>query len=518
MAHGKESPRQKMIGMMYLVLTALLALNVSAEVLNAFILIDNSLRTTTANTEKKNNSVYTEFVKAMEEKPAAVRQWKDKADGVKVRSDELFNYIDTLKQLIVTTADGPEGRADSIQKKDDINIPGQRMITEKVDGKNRATHLKEKIEVYKESLIALVGKDSVRYGSVITSINNNLNTDDIIGIERNKVSWQTANFDHLPLAGVITLMSKMQADIRNAETDILGYLFGKISAGSFKFNKIEAFVNSPSNYVLRGQPYKAEVFIAASDSTVDPVIKLTGGSTLPIVKGKGIYTGSTSSAGIKSWGGIIEMIHPETKEILKFPFRSEYTVGEAQLVVSPTKMNVFYIGVDNPVDVSVPGVPPGKVHARISSGSIRKSGRGYIVRVKRVGKVRVSATADFESGSKNMGSKEFRVKRVPDPIAKVGGKKRGTVSKNWLTAQTGVKADLENFDFALTYRVTYFVVSATIKGYEEEARSNGARFTAQQRQLIKKIPNKRKVLISDIKAKGPDGTTRNLGAISFKLK
>ena len=257
MAHGKESPRQKMIGMMYLVLTALLALNVSSEVLNAFLLIDNSLRTTTENSEKKNNSVYTEFANAMEENPKAVEEWKEKADEVKISSDELFNYIDTLKQLIVTTADGPEGRADSIVRKDDTNVPGQKMITEKVDGKNRATLLKEKIEAHKKELVSLIGKDSTLYKPVLNSINNNLNTDDIVGIGKAKVSWQTSNFDHLPLAGVITLMSKMQADIRNAEADILGYLFGKISAGSFKFNKVEAIVNSPTNYVLMGQPYTA---------------------------------------------------------------------------------------------------------------------------------------------------------------------------------------------------------------------------------------------------------------------
>ncbi|MCK5667338.1 MAG: gliding motility protein GldM, partial [Thiotrichaceae bacterium] len=377
-----------------LVLTALLALNVSAEVLNAFILVDNSLRTSTANSEKKNDAVYTEFSKAMEESPAAVKKWKEKADIVSTGSNDLFNYIDTLKYLIVRTADGPEGRPDSILAKDDTNIPGQRMILEKVDGKNRATLLKEEIEEYRQSLLKLVGKDSSLYKPVITSIKNNLNTDDIKGAEGNAVAWTTANFDHLPLAGVITLMTKMQADVRNAEADILGYLFGKISAGSFKFNKVEAIVNSPTNYVLMGQSYTAEVFIAASDSTVDPIIKLGGGSQLKVVKGKGMYTGNTGSAGVKSWGGVIEMKHPETGKILTYPFKSEYTVGVAQLVVSPTKMNVFYIGVDNPVDVSVPGIDPNKIQARISSGSIRKKGNSYVVKVKKIGKVRVSATAD----------------------------------------------------------------------------------------------------------------------------
>jgi len=516
MAHGKETPRQKMIGMMYLVLTALLALNVSAEVLNAFILIDNSLRATTENTVNKNKDIYSKFEAAVKENPAKTKAWKEKADKVSVEATKLYTDIDTLKYLIVRTADGPNGRPDSIISKDDTNVPGQIMITEKVDGKMRATILKEKIAAYRDFLINLVG-DTPENAGLVNSLKKNLNTDDIVGHEGDKVPWEVANFEHLPMAGVITLMSKMQADIRNAESDVLSYLFSQIDAGSFKFNKIEAIVNAPTSYVLKGQPYTAQVFIAASDSTVDPVIKLNGGTTLPVKNGKGIFTGNTSTPGIKTFGGVIEMVHPQTKQILKFPFTSTYTVGEAALVVSPTKMNVFYIGVANPVDVSVPGIDPNKIHVSISKGSIRKSGKGYIVKVSKPGKVYITASIDTENGKKNMGRKEFRVKRVPPPIAYIGGKRKGTVSKGWLAAQSGIAAKLDNFDFDLKFKVTGFKLSYIDKGFTKEKVVKGARFD-RVRSILRKIPAGKKVYFEDITATGPGGAKSDLGTIVFKLK
>lgn len=521
MAHGKETPRQKMIGMMYLVLTALLALNVAAEVLNAFSLIDNSLRKTTANTVVKNDKIYTDFEAAMKENPVKTAPYKKLADEIKVHSDEIVAYIDSLKFKIVRTVEGPQGDPNNIDKKDDINVPGQIMITETEGGKNRGTILKEKIEAYRAFLIKEITTvpSKAKPDGTIDAITKMLVTDDIIGQDKTKVPWVAANFDQLPMAGVIALMSKMQADIRNAESDALAFLYNEIDAGSFKFNKLEAVVSAPSGYVLMGQPYRAEVFIAASDTTAKPVIKITGGGELPVEGSKGIFTGNTSSPGIKPWGGVIEVKSPTTGEILSFPFQSEYTVGQAALVVSPTKMNVFYIGVDNPVDVSVPGVPPNKVSPFISSGSITRAGNNWVVRVREVGKVTVGATAELDGQRKNMGSKEFRVKKVPDPLPKVGGSRGGKVDKNWLSAQTGVRADLENFDFDLTFPVVGFNVSCVLKGgFAEDARSTGAAFTAQQVNLIRQVQSGKKVYIEDVMAKAPDGSIRNIGSITFTVR
>ncbi len=520
MAHGKETPRQKMIGMMYLVLTALLALNVSAEVLNAFVLVDESLMKTGENFKKKNELVYTEFQEAYTENKEKVGPYKEKADQVKIWSNELIDYIHELKLKMIKIADGStqpfeEHGPSAVKAKSENNIPGQVMVLEK-----NGQELKTKIEDFRSNLLGMID-DKERYASVVEGIQASLNTDDIetTHAEGTKVPWEIGNFDQLPLSAVLTMLSKMQSDIRNAEADILRYLFGQIEAGSFKFNKIEAIVNANSNYVLKGQEYKAEVFIAASDSTQDPEI-IVNGSPLNVKNGKGVYVGNTSSVGFKKWGGVIKLESPSTGEILKFPFDAEYQVGQAGVVVSPTKMNVFYIGVTNPVEISASGVPAENIRASISSGSINKvSGSSYAVKVKRPGKVNINVSAEMSDGTtKSMGRKEFRVKYVPDPVAKVAGMKGGTIRKNVLLAQRVVSADLENFDFDLKFTISSFSVSTTIRGYEEEEKSRSAAFTAKQKALIKKVSPGKKVYIEDIRARGPGGTSRKLPTISFRVQ
>ena len=515
-----------MIGMMYLVLTALLALNVSAEVLNAFVLVDKSLQSTTENFAKKNEVIYANFDAAMQEEATAAKakKWKDIADEVKKKSDALIKHIFDLKDVILITAEGEENPYVSskerdpmlVQSKDDNNIPGQVMILE-----GKGAELRKKIEAYREELIKIINDNTLKKNKkniegILTGINSALNTDPMHGHEGNEVPWEVGNFDHLPLSGVLTMLSKMQTDIRNTEADILGFLWGKIDAGSWKFNKLEAIVVPNSNYVLVNGKYEAQVFIAASDSTQKPDITV-GGNPLKIVDGKGHYVGSTGAVGIKTWGGVIKLESPATGEMLEYKFKSEYQVGAASVTVSPTKMNVFYIGVDNPVSIAASGVAEDKLRVSISNGTIKKTGKGYSVRVKRAGKATIKVNADIGGNSRSMGTADFRVKRVPDPVAKIGGLKGGRMKKNKLLAIGKVQAIMENFDFALRYTIVGYTVSATIGGFEEEAKGGSAKFNGKQRTLIKKIKPGRKIYFEDIRAKGPDGTIRKLGTISFKL-
>jgi gliding motility-associated protein GldM len=291
-----------------------------------------------------------------------------------------------------------------------------------------------------------------------------------------------------------------------------------------KFNAIKAVVNAKSSYVLVGQPYKAEVFIAAYDSTQNPDI-LVNGSPIPVNQGVGVFTGNTSSPGTRTFGGVIKLKNKSTGEIKDYPFKGEYEVGQSSLSVSPTKMNVLYIGVPNPIDITASGVPAEKLNVSITGGgNITRAGAAgsYIAQVKSPGTVNINVTANVDGQTKNLGSREFRVKRVPDPVAVVGtdkaNKRGGTISKAILAAQVGVKAELENFDFKMDFTVVSFNVSASIKGFNQDAKSNSATFTAQQKQIIQQVPSGNKVYIEDIKAKGPDGSIRDLGSICFKLK
>lgn len=506
--------------MMYLVLTALLALNVSAEILNAFVLVDNSLVKTAQNIDKKNDDIHSRFLAAYEENKGKVGPWKEKADDVKIKSKELVDYITSLQQKIVEIGDGSsamytEHGSQAIAKKDDSNAPSQVMILE-----GKGVELKGKMEAFREVLIKYaVDKNGKVNEGLVASLKSSLNTDPIKGEEEEK-PWEVGNFEHLPLAGVITMLTKMKTDIKTAESHLIAHLVEQVDAGSFKFNKIEAIVRAERGFVLQGEEYKAEVFIAASDTTKEPTIVLDNGTKLKIdtTSGKGIFS-ARSGAGVHKLKGVIRLKNPSGEDTLKYPFETEYQVAVPSISVSPTKMNVFYIGVDNPVDITAAGVNPNSVSASLSgNGSISKVGAGYIVKVKGGAKCTINVSAE----GKGLGSKEFRIKTVPDPVAVVGAdpknKKGGAIQKGTLAGLSGVRAELENFDFELKFNVTSFDVTAQIGGFYETEKASTGSFTPRQKGIINRLNRNDRVFIENVRAVGPDGMPRKLNDIVFKLQ
>jgi gliding motility-associated protein GldM len=543
MGHGKETPRQKMIGMMYLVLTAMLALNVSAEVLDAFTAVDDGLKKTTKNFTAKNQVLYADFNEQYVQNETKVKPWKDKADEVKKKSDEVFDFIQDLKVEIITvlgqgsaedgvvTEDG-EINNENIEGKDNTDAPSQVLIGPNADGK--AFDLKDKIKDYRDFLISLVNEKDI---SVIHSLETNLETKDPPKTEDGQhKSWEVKHFEHMPLAAVMPLLTKLQVDIRNAESEIVQYLYSQIDAGSFSFNKLEATVIPNSSYILQGNPYKADVFLAAVDTTLPPKVyigkydstltedgvyeyNMVGSyDSLDVIEGKGKFERLSNSLGKQSWGGILKLLGPDGNYITK-PFKRTYEIAKPNLVVSATKMNVFYVGVDNPVNVSIAGVPGNKITPTITNGRIVKQSDGaYIVRPKRPGNSLVSVRAEIDGVSTKMGVAQFRVKGLPDPVIKVAGKKGGKIAKNVLAAQAGVFVEMENFDFELEFKIIEFTVSTTDRGgYYIDAKTKGNAFTKAQNDLIKGLRRNSRVNIEEVKAVGPDGSVRNLAPIVFEI-
>lgn len=540
MGHGKETPRQKMIGMMYLVLTALLALNVSKQVLDAFVLVDEGLTVTNENYAEKNKSLYDELSTLAASNKTKVEPWLPKFEEVKKRTNELYNFLQDVKILLIKTSDGEEAKAVTkegkiegikVEAKDNTDVPTRVMVGEFNNGKGK--EIKEKYNELRKYCVSLIREEDK---DIKASIEKLLDTADPPAHEGVTHSWESAHFGEIPLIAVTTILSKMQGDIRNVESEMIRYLLAQIDAGAFKFNKLEAIVTTNSNYILKGSEYQAEVFISARDTTQAPEVyvgqyqteKKPDGSitykmvgqyeTLPVQpNGRGLYKrmGSVPKNSIK-WGGLVKIKSPEGVEAF-YPFEAEYQVAEASAVISPTAMNVFYLGVDNPVDISVAGVPADKVRASITNGSISPQAGSYVVRPRTVGNAIVSVEAQVDGKWKNMGNMEFRVKRVPDPVAKVAGMKGGAIDKGRLALQSIIQADMENFDFKLTYQVTEFTLSASVGGFSQDLQSKSNRITPQMQDLIKGLSKGQKVYFLDIKAIGPDGSPRELLPIVFKI-
>lgn len=540
MGHGKETPRQKMIGMMYLVLTALLALNVSKDVLDSFVLVDEGLSKTNVNFYRKNEIVYSEFERAATENAKKAGPWLKKANEVKEKANALFEQMHQLKLEIIKKSEGdqtpaikPDGEIDgkAIAAKDNKDIPAQIMIGDANNGK--AFGLKASMNDFRETLLGMIGDDAP---SVKASIEKTLDTEDPPPVEGKVEKWENEHFEHVPLIAVVTVLSGLQNNVRNAETEILNYLFSQIDAGSFKFNKLEAVVIPKSDYVIRGNTYEAKVFIAASDTTQAPRIlignytesvgddgvvdyKMVGGfDSLKTENGIGVYKAAGNSIGPRKWGGLILLKSPKGGADIKRPFKAEYMVEEPSMTVSPTKMNVFYLGLDNDVEISVSGVAAEKVVPTITNGKITKvSGNKYIVNPQRQGTCIIKVTADMDGTKRDMGFKEFRVKMVPTPVAKVAGLRGGSITKANLLAQTGVIAEMENFEFAVITKVISFKVSAKIGASDQEQISNSNKFTDAQIDLFNRVSKGSKVYLEDIKASLPDGSIRDLGSVILKV-
>jgi gliding motility-associated protein GldM len=552
MGHGKETPRQKMIGMMYLVLMAMLALNVSNEVLNAFAVLDDGLRRTIHTLDQTNNKVLTDFAAQYELNKDKVGPWLDRAQQVKEEADSLVEFLQAKKIEILEFTKEKEAIDENkvidgklIGSKDNTEAPAHIMIGDNNDKAGK--ELKGMLENYRNFLVTQI-VTSENAAPIRASIESGLNTEpsrahDSKGAKAGTElhSWEREHFEHLPLSGVLTIMTGLQINVRNAESEALKYLYSQISAGDVSFNKLSATVIPNSNYIIKGNEYKAEIFLAASDTTADPTIYVTSNprpydSTIlsggiveyklredleyeqvhvPKGSGKGIFKAPSTNLGVKNWGGLIELTGPSGK-IVK-PFKQSYLVAEGAVTVAPTKMNVFYLGVDNPVDVSVAGVQPDQVDISVTNARHERSRGSYIIKPIRPGNAYVVVYANIDGQRREMGRKEFRVKTVPDPVAKVNGQKGGAISQSVLVAQIGVVAEMENFDFDLKFTVTEFTVSAVVQGFVREYTARSNRFTTEQKSLLRGLNKGQSVYIQDIKAVGPDGSTRPLSTINFRL-
>ncbi len=537
MAGNNLSPRQKMIGMMYLVLTALLALNISKEIVLAFVLINEGLEVTTENLNKKNKQTYSDFEFQEKQNPGKVRDYRVKALTIKRLSDEMEKYIEDLKKEIMGRADNlSKQKQDTItleyvESKDENNIPAEIMIGSSSDGSSgKARELKNKINEYKSKIGAIL-KEVEQKTHIPAKINLGLETKDpALDKEGIKYTWETHFFGHFPLAPVITNLSKLQSDVRNAEADAINFLYSQISARDFKFDTLAAKVIPKSSYVVIGQEYEADVFVAAFSTTQNPQIligqvdsvkhEMIGkADSITVERGVGKYIVKPTTEGPQKWGGLINVKSPDGT-VKSYPFKAEYLSAKPSAVVSPEKMNVLYIGIPNPISVSVSGFAAEKIFPSISSGSLSGSRGKYTANVMTEGDATISVSAETEPGKKqNMGQFKFRVKKLPNPVAKIATKKGGPIGKAILSAQVGIVAEMENFEFeGVNFKVISFDMTIAGKGREpmfSSSRSNS--FSSEMLGMFGKLRLADKVYFENIKAIGPGGDTRTLSPVSFVI-
>ena len=497
------SPRQKMINLMYVVLMAMLALNISSEVLNGFSIVEESLNRTTANSSKENEVLYDNFAEQMKANPAKVKEWFDKATAVKRMSDSLYNYAQQLKLQIVQEADGKDANVLDIKSKDNLEAASHVMLA---PGTGQGHKLFNAINSFRNRILTMVSDPHQR--SIIES---NLTTKLPKNAHTMGKNWEEYMFEDMPVAGAVTLLSKLQSDVRYAEGEVLHTLVSNIDMKDIRVNKLSAFVIPESRTVISGDQFSAQIVMAAVDTTQQPEIYV-GGQRIS----NGLYRFTAGGVGEHQFGGYITM-RDGSGNVIRRDFTQKYTVVAPSATVSADLMNVLYAGYDNPISVSIPGVPLNAVQASMSGGSFRSIGMGkYIARPSAVGSdVTINVASNANGKSRQMGKFTFHVRKLPDPAAYITvGTDRfrgGGLAKASLMGANGIKAAIDDGILDIQFKVVSFeTVFFDNMGNAVPMASAGASFSERQRGTFRKLSRGKRFYISRITAVGPDGITRKL--------
>ncbi len=522
MAGYKETPRQKMIAMMYLVLTALLALNVSVEILEAFIVVNEGMETTNENLNRKVTGAYSKFEQQYILNPKKVEPFFLKAKEAHQLSSDMINYLEKTKYQAIAYSEGityEQAKTTplrNLKTKDNYDKSTNFFIGDSQDGSaGKAKELRLKLEEFNNKMALFV--DPKARGTIKGTVDLKGPFHDASGAHQN---WEMHHFYYTILAADVTILNKLISDVRGYEFDVLNHLYSSISEEDFKFNRIEAKVIPKSTYVFLGDTYEADIFVAASDDSQNPEVVINGGRVKSSA-GMGHYTAAAQTEGLKTYTGFIRA-KDATGAIISYPFKNEYIVAPPTLTVSPTKMNVFYIGVENPVSISAGGLSDAQLIPTITSPasiSRAKGGRGWVVHVSGGAKtVKISIAAKIDGKIKNLGGMDFRIKRVPNPTAKIGNTDGGVINKNILLAAGAIIPNMpEDFEFNLNFEILSYTFLVSRGGDITTREIRGNILPQDVKNIISGMKRGERVWFENIIARGPDGN-RRLNNISLVVQ
>jgi gliding motility-associated protein GldM len=515
MALPKE-PRQKMINIMYLVLTALLALNVSAEILNAFKTVDNSL---TATNKTITNSTAT-IIKSLQDKAddpgdpnnAKAKIWLPIAQRAQQLSTAMYNDIQELRTRILKEAGfkpGPDNKFDSSYKLDNLEIATRIMVDQKEGPK-----LRDKLAKYREALLAL---DPAIKAEFQNTLQIDLNPPKVQ--DKSNKTWEAAYFHMVPTVAAVTILSKFQNDVKTSENRVVSFCHQQVGHVVVRFTQFDAIIGQNSNYLMPGQKLEIKAGVGAFSPQAKPTISIAGQSQSIGDSGFVKYE-TVVPAGIGTRTIPVHITYQDQDGNMKVLDRVvTYTIGQSSTAIALPEMNVLYIGYPNKVTVSGGGVGAEKISLNVQGGggNVQKTANGeFVVRVsQQTDNCVLAAYAD----GKQIGALTYRVRLMPEPTAKVGGKKSGeSVNAATLMAQAGVGAGIDNFPLPLKYEVVKFqVVGTNADGDLIRENCAGYGFTPRAKQIIKDSRSGDIITIEDIWCKYPDGSVKRLPSLLYNI-
>ena len=509
-----ETPRQKMIGIMYLVLTAMLALNVSASIVNGYLQVDNSLHAAIETTEESNKALYERFDQALEKNPEKTQEWYDKAQQVKESSAVFYTYVQNFKNQLVFLSEGDTTKANAtvseLSRKDDTNIPHLYALE-----MGNALDLKAKINAYREFLINITGDTKVLDDEL-----RSIFSTDSVQEESGMKAWEHVVFQDMPMCASITILTKLQNDIRHYEGKAVETLMAATDAGDLRVNKFNAYVVPSSKTVVQGTKYSANLILAAIDSTKTPEYYVNGRECK-----NGFYEIVANTVGLQKIKGQIGYMDQEG-QMQYLSVESEYNVTEPMAVISNSDLNIMFRNYNNPFSISVPGVLPHNLSVTCSHASTKvvrvddKNGRWEICpSANTPDKITIFVAAKIDGKELPMGTQEFRVRDLlpPDAYLQIGDK---TIEKDWLS-----RAELLNPKNKLItsygkdglVEAKFDIVSFQVKIGKDVYNVTGDSMEKLIPQIKDRVRSGSVVTFRLIKAKDPGGDIKNLRNLTFEI-
>ena len=507
---ARMSPRQKMINLMYIVLTAMLAMNVSSDVFNGFKLVEAGLVRTNENVSDRNTALFLKLEEFTKKNPQKGKVWYEKATDVRLKTMQLYTYIDSLKLAIVQDVDGEEADVNNIMSEDDLEASSKIMITYR-----NGTKLKQKIDAYSKYICQFVA-DTTKAKAIqkaLSTVPHRQKDQKMVNI-----SWEASMFENMPVVAAVTILTKMQNDVLFAEGEALSALLTNVDAGDVRVNQMEAFVIPNSRLVMRGGKYSANIVLAAVDTTQRPTIFINGRK---LAGDSHVYEVGAGQTGNYDYSGYLEVVRGDGTTA-RYDFKSDYTVIEPMATVSATMMNVLYAGINNPISIAVPGVAQNAISATMTNGSLTRNGDTWSAHPTQVGaECVITVTATMDGKAQTVATTSFRVRKLPDPLPYIAYKDaKGNAmrykgskpfAKTLLLATDGIEAAIDDDLLNIQYKVLSFeTVVFDSMGNAIPETSQGAKFSERQKNSFRRLSRGKRFYISRIKAIGPDGITRDL--------
>lgn len=509
-----KQPRQLMINIMYLVLTALLALNVSAEIFNAFKVVDEGLKQANTSLDESNTQLGP-IIKERAKKSKDVEKYAERVDPARQYSKELTDFVDNLVQEMIDASGGYHevaGHQELVGKKN------KDVTTRILVYGGKGGELRDMINQTRDKFVTLI--DTVDRPSFEQQIPLVID-DESWRKAKGKSSWEDFNFRQMPLAATLPILNKIKNDAKNTEAAVLNYLVKKVGGDDIVLDQFQVVSSPKKSYVIAGETFETDIFLSASAGTSNVGIDISvNGRSLPVENGVAKFSTSTNQTGVIPYKATISVTNPVTGEVDEYIGNFEYEVGLRSCNVAADKMNVFYIGVDNPVSVSAAGVSSNQLNVTGNGGgiSLTPTGNGkYNVKVTQPGE----ATITVSGGGLQPTNFAFRVKRIPDPVAKLTNKQKGgSIPNGVFKAQAGLLAELENFDFDARCEIQGFNIVRVPRREDPQIAVNpGGRYRPEALSIVNQARPGDRFFFENVKAKCPgDAAGRDINDMVFNIQ